>query len=428
MQEQKDHTGNYKAADFERYHSGKMGAHEMHALEKAALDDPFLADALEGYMNTGTPVGDTQELRVKLEQKDKERKVVPIKTTNSFFLLKIAAVFVLLAGFGWIMYQQRTVKKNEIAALKNSETLPVSSQPDSIQPAQPSKDLAQQEPPSLEKRSENGPANVETRQVEKKESAKESSQEYRVDRGNEHDDLAYDKKVPSASTSPILTEPAKGSVDNVLSEKISGIKTEPVNTIKGKVIDDAGNAVAFATIKDQKNNVTSSTDENGSFLLKTNDTATLLAVNAAGYETARMYVNSNNASNNIVLRDSDKNLSEVVVSSVGSARKKESYSVSAATVHTPRVVIKNAEPVKGWNDFNQYVNTHLKAAPILDSTAVKGVVILSFNVNDSGKAVGLKIKRSLSPASDAEALRIIEDGPLWKQKNKRKKAQATIGF
>ena len=38
----------YTAADFERYHSGKMSAGEMHALEKAAMEDPFLADALEG--------------------------------------------------------------------------------------------------------------------------------------------------------------------------------------------------------------------------------------------------------------------------------------------------------------------------------------------------------------------------------------------
>jgi len=36
----------------------------MHALEKAALDDPFLADALEGYLYTTTASDDiTQDLR-----------------------------------------------------------------------------------------------------------------------------------------------------------------------------------------------------------------------------------------------------------------------------------------------------------------------------------------------------------------------------
>ena len=34
--------------DIERYLSGKMTPAEQHAIEKKALSDPFLADALEG--------------------------------------------------------------------------------------------------------------------------------------------------------------------------------------------------------------------------------------------------------------------------------------------------------------------------------------------------------------------------------------------
>ena len=40
---------NYSKADIEKYLQGKMTASEMHALEKAALQDPFLADAIEGF-------------------------------------------------------------------------------------------------------------------------------------------------------------------------------------------------------------------------------------------------------------------------------------------------------------------------------------------------------------------------------------------
>jgi hypothetical protein len=42
---------NYTAADIEKYWKGTLSAAEMHAMEKAAMDDPFLADALEGYKN-----------------------------------------------------------------------------------------------------------------------------------------------------------------------------------------------------------------------------------------------------------------------------------------------------------------------------------------------------------------------------------------
>lgn len=39
----------YTQADIERYIQGKMSNAEMYAIEKAALQDPFLADAIEGY-------------------------------------------------------------------------------------------------------------------------------------------------------------------------------------------------------------------------------------------------------------------------------------------------------------------------------------------------------------------------------------------
>jgi hypothetical protein len=40
---------NYTAGDIELYLAGDLPAREMHAMEKAALDDPFLAEAMEGY-------------------------------------------------------------------------------------------------------------------------------------------------------------------------------------------------------------------------------------------------------------------------------------------------------------------------------------------------------------------------------------------
>ena len=39
----------YTAGDIEQYLAGKLSPRQMHAMEKAALDDPFLAEAMEGY-------------------------------------------------------------------------------------------------------------------------------------------------------------------------------------------------------------------------------------------------------------------------------------------------------------------------------------------------------------------------------------------
>jgi hypothetical protein len=43
---------NYSAEDLQRYHRGEMSASEMHQLEKAALSDPFLSDAMDGFYQT----------------------------------------------------------------------------------------------------------------------------------------------------------------------------------------------------------------------------------------------------------------------------------------------------------------------------------------------------------------------------------------
>jgi len=92
----------------------------MHALEKAALDDPFLADALEGYavrdVNSST---DIAELKNRLTNRiEKEATIVPIATYKkiAFSWWKIAAMIVVIAGAGLIVYQIGfNSKKNDIA-------------------------------------------------------------------------------------------------------------------------------------------------------------------------------------------------------------------------------------------------------------------------------------------------------------------------
>ncbi len=69
---------NFSAADIERYHSGKMPAAEMHAMEKAALDDLFLADALEGYANSLSPTSEVALLQKRLAEKLEKGKVVAL--------------------------------------------------------------------------------------------------------------------------------------------------------------------------------------------------------------------------------------------------------------------------------------------------------------------------------------------------------------
>ena len=120
----------WSSADIEKYHKGLLSPKEMNELERATLDDPFLADALEGYGNVNVNLSaDIEELEKKLEQRVSEGKVVRMAPRfNIYRLLKIAAVIVLIAGGGLLIYQfgfnnsKNALAKEEIQAPKQTET------------------------------------------------------------------------------------------------------------------------------------------------------------------------------------------------------------------------------------------------------------------------------------------------------------------
>src|SRR3954452_988016 len=90
---------NYTLEDIERYLHGGMSAREMHDLERAALQDPFLADAIEGYGDASIEQSrkHLNEINALLQQDKSEAKVVPILQRN-FKSWRVAAAIALLAG------------------------------------------------------------------------------------------------------------------------------------------------------------------------------------------------------------------------------------------------------------------------------------------------------------------------------------------
>jgi len=140
----------YTAADIQRYLSGNMTAEEMYSLEKAALDDPLLAEAMEGYETA--PAGweaQLADLQQQFEQKTKTiAPVVAMKPTPPFRWWKVAAAVLILVTGGTLIYQALVPsgKSNSpaIADIKteqrNTPTIPSDQAPTiaSADPANPS--------------------------------------------------------------------------------------------------------------------------------------------------------------------------------------------------------------------------------------------------------------------------------------------------
>ena len=114
----------FTAADIERYHKGLLSNKEMHDLEKAAMDDPFLADALEGYTVAGVNrEADLAELTSRLELRTNTAKIVPINSggKNNFSILRAAVVIAFIAGAGLLIYQFGFNKKSDSLAQNREE-------------------------------------------------------------------------------------------------------------------------------------------------------------------------------------------------------------------------------------------------------------------------------------------------------------------
>src|SRR3984957_6799362 len=97
------HTAPYTASDIEKYRKGELSAREMHDLEEAALDDPFLADAIEGFSTLPSSQQDPPDLRERLSRKltddagrtRRHATVILIRRRAT-----IAAAVILLLGIG----------------------------------------------------------------------------------------------------------------------------------------------------------------------------------------------------------------------------------------------------------------------------------------------------------------------------------------
>ena len=117
--------------DVHRYLRGELSAREMHVLEKAALDDPFLADALEGLAireasprhladDDPTPISaldqDLSDLGSRLEKRVTEKRSRLLILPR----IGIAAAVILLVGLGLIALYTSTSKQkaNTVSAAR----------------------------------------------------------------------------------------------------------------------------------------------------------------------------------------------------------------------------------------------------------------------------------------------------------------------
>ena len=361
----------YTYKDIERYHSGQMPLDEMHQMEMAALDDPFLADALEGYTHTSSAASDLEKLNHRLNERTKRRATV-LWISKKYNALKVAAILLFVIAGSWLLVVSKQKQSSDLALEKRTNSV---------------NELNKTKQDSTEVTKSNDTSKVANANevAITLNAAPKKKTKYHFNKENNGNDVAIvTPKKDQETTQQPLNAPAK---DNASTQVAPSVPLTNARAFKAE-----------------------------SKLYK--DSADKLSGYAAGVQKQAADTIKNV---DVVLKpQAVPNLSEVVVTkSKGSANRKVSRS--------PFAVADSLEPEEGWDEYNDYIANNLKSPEETKAKSLTGEVELSFDVNHQGRPVNIKVEKSLCDQCDTEAIRLLKEGPNWKKK-KNKKGKLRIHF
>jgi hypothetical protein len=459
-----DSYRNYSSGDIQKYLAGELSATEMHALESAALDDPFLADALEGIetdrglRGANALSGDMEELKKRLAARIAEKRKSAIPLYHSWW--RVAAAAVLLAGLAvfssryFLTGRRSSPDSSSELAKSEKQTAPAESPATSTQPvatpddhtatgakpaAAPTKtDIARKMPGLRENEVMANPRST----IEKDNYAFKNAEINRKKLIRAY----YFGKSPTdtmrlafSPASRVFSDSSQYSFAPADKKLLNGrplgfASNSGVGSnhyFVGKVIDSNNNPIPYATISFFNKQRAARTDNNGVFqfqLLGSPDSSTPVMISSVGYFPVSLTLNAltrdNDALSNIIRMQPEENALAPAATYkenraarnalAGNALVNNTASDNAASDNSAKDedLAQRAAPVIGWVAYQDYLKKY-KPSHAIDST-LKGNEIVSFQVDRKGKLSSFKIEQSLSPAHDSLLIRLIKKGPVWK--------------
>jgi len=469
-----DNTGNHNKswsdADIRMYLNGDLSPRERHDLERAALDDPFLADALEGW--TTVPPGDTglDDLRSRLAARvtEKERHL-PVAWFRRP-ALQAAAIVIGLAGIGLTVVYTSLKHRRPQENAEVAKTVTAPAAPTHLpQPAPATEDSTTIKIDRDVTLSDGSVAKADKEVIvnRRTNAEKKAKAEREVQNTADSDSAAFrdiaSAPPPSKAELPPTAERVTKDLRAVPAQddRAALLRTVPDSlklnadrkaatpqafykftpaaaaqpsflVLSGHVIDNNHHPLAGASVfLNNAPKTMTTTDASGyfNFRIRPRDTTQQMAVALVGYKQTLVPLNPNTLINNVIQLDEAKaSLNEVVVTGYG-AQRKETFAAAPSDAGKERLDSSwlKVAPVIGALAYQQYLDT-AKRSLKLDST-IFGTERISFQVDQKGQITEFKIEHSLSPAHDAGVIQLINTGPSWHLLHGRKgRAVVSVNF
>jgi hypothetical protein len=432
MEEEKNNS-HFTSEYIRKYLDGQLDGPEMQALEKAALEDPFLADAIEGYQESlNHPVSFESQLESlqknltdRVQKKDRKTGII-----GMFSKWKIAASILFIVGttFFTIKFLTNKDNKEKLAdqAIKDSSTelnspVPAKKKTDTMgtaslrsQTENSGSDTAG-EPSQVKKEKQNavtGKSNLSA--VRKRNPSGSDKKAAEVS----YPDFSKDQpeKVPEKTAAPLpsraknneIPTPGPGQEERDLNETpsvaIEKNKSFSEDFIQGVVVDDKGKPIPFTAVTLKGSNRRTLTDTAGFFKLymKNPRLASLVFTDPAGHEPMSAELLPDSIyTNRFQLHESETSLNEVAVSA--------------------------SDTAIGWQAFYNYINDNKKI--LTADSVLKGNETISFLVHPDERLSSFRVEKSISPSHDTEILRLIKSAPPLKiTEGKKQRCRINISF
>lgn len=370
------------------YIRGARKGKEAHRLEKEAMRDPFLADALEGYSRVGNGADEQiEELRRRI-------RAHAVRKRNHAVVWSIAASLLIGVCIGsYFLFQEKPLSDEARMAMEQA----VHPKPLSVYEEEKKDELAE---------------------VVIKDSAGPSKK--LISENKKKKMLAPSSEVPQVMTQELMEEALEATIDDepsamdkkmvmrasVANDSSFNAKVAVVGKVRGKVTDPSGEPLVGATVRVKGTNQGTISDENGDFTLKT-DGNRELSVDYIGYESVVLPADTTKDLL-IAMNVDDATLDEVVVVGYGSQPKS---SVTGAIMSLK--MSGTPQPSIGRKAFRRYLKENLVHPSDKECARAKGKVILTFRVDKDGRPESISVKKGLCASADKEAIRLIEEGPDW---------------
>lgn len=433
--------------DIERYLRGELSPAEMHALEKAALSDPFLAEALEGVEQAGPDnfLFDLHALNRSLHKRARTRKSKTIRMWG--WTAAIAATVLLIAVSGFLVVslireqhaRQQAMNegppapplyeppKDTITIAMPLETGPPATAKNGVkkrsatraEALKPASTLATQQPGDHaddgQLLAENEVKESVEEVPEKLQSREETAQTNPPDAvaaGEQKDKQTLDEGKQLQETEALTKSAAESRTLRREREKraaqvpaVSQSAPEPAVVVNGKVVSaEDGEGLPGVNVLVKGTSQGTVTDAEGNYQLTLPALNSRLLFSFIGFEPQEVDAAGRGKVDVRLKADVDQ-LSEVVVTAYGNS--------SNATIEDA-ASFRIAEPEGGRAAFRRYLLQSVKYPAEALNNKVEGKATVRFTVQPDGKLLDFEVIKGLGYGCEEELMRLIREGPSWK--------------